>query len=92
MHLDPGAVRNGWNHAQNADDEIRDALGRIAEAAGSGMADLASCLSDAASDMRGVLEVVSAVVAEHGTNVEACIADFQATDGQSAGEFHGLAR
>ncbi len=92
MHLDPGAVRNGWQHAQNADDEIADARGRIADAAGSGMGDLAGCLGDAASDMRGVLEVVSAVIAEHGTNVEACIADFLATDGQSAGEFRGLAR
>ncbi len=92
MHLDPGAVRSGWQHAVNADDEITDARGRIAEAAGSGMADLATCLNDAASDMRGVLEVVSAVIAEHGTNVEACIADFQATDGRRAGEFHGLAR
>lgn len=92
MHLDPGAVRNGWQHAENAADEISDARGRTAEAAGSDMADLAACLSDAASDMRGALEVISAVITEHGTNVEACIADFQATDGQSAGEFHGLAR
>lgn len=92
MHLDPAAVRQGWQHATNADAEVVDARGRIAEAAGSGMADLADTLSDAASDMRGVLEVVSAVIAEHGTNVEACIADFRATDGQSAGEFRGLAR
>jgi len=92
MHLDPAAVRAGWQHAANADAEITDARGRIADAGGTGMADLAACLSDAASDMRGVLEVVSAVIAEHGTNIEACIADFQATDGQSAGEFHGLAR
>ena len=92
MYLEPSAVRSGWQHAVNADAEITDARGRIAEAAGSGMADLATCLADAASDMRGVLEVVSAVIAEHGRGVEACIADFQATDGQSAGEFHGLAR
>jgi hypothetical protein len=92
MHLDPAAVRRGWQHAENAADEIADALGRISDAAGTSMGDLAACLSDAASDMRGVLDVVSAVITEHGTNVEACIADFQATDGQSAGEFHGLAR
>ena len=92
MHLDPGAVRNGWQHAQHADDEIADARGRIQEASGSGMGDLTTCLGDAAADMQGVLEVVSAVIAEHGTNVEACIADFLATDGQSAGEFRGLAR
>ena len=92
MHLDPGAVRSGWQHAVNADDEITDARGRIAEATGSGMGDLASCLSDAAEALRGVLEVVSAVIAEHGSGVEACLADFQATDGQRAGEFHGLAR
>ncbi len=92
MHLDPAAVRRGWQHATNADAEIVDARGRIGDAAGSGMADLADTLSDAASDLRGVLEVVSAVIAEHGTNVEACIADFQATDGRRAGEFHELAR
>lgn len=47
MHLDPGAVRSGWQHAVNA---------------------------------------------EHGRDLEACIADFQATERQSAGAFHGLAR
>lgn len=92
MHLDPAAVRQGWQHATNADAEVADARGRIAQAAGSGMADLADTLADAACDLRGVLDVVSGVIAEHGTNIEACIADFRATDGQSAGEFHGLAR
>lgn len=92
MYLDPAAVRSGWTHATNAADEVADAQGRIAEASGTVMADLARTLGGAASDMRGVLDVVSAVIGEHGTNVEACITDFQATDGASAGEFHGLAR
>lgn len=92
MHLDPTAVRTGWRNAARAEEEVAEARSRITEASGSGMGDLASTLSDAGSDLRGVLDVVSAVIAEHGTNVEECIADFQATDGQSAGEFHGLAR
>ncbi len=89
----PAAVRSGWQHATNADAEVRR---RPRPDRGRGRArhgrPRRHAVSDAASDMRGVLEVVSAVIAEHGTNVEACIADFQATDGQSAGEFHGLAR
>ena len=92
MHLEPTLVRRAWAHADNADDELRHAHGRSGEAAGVGMADLAATLADAAADMRGVLEVASAVITEHGAAVEACIADFQATDGASAGEFHGLAR
>ncbi len=92
MHLDPTAVRAGWRNAARAEEEVAEARSRIAEATGSGMADLATTLTDAGADLRGVLDVVSAVVAEHGTGVEQCIADFQATDGQSAGEFHGLAR
>ena len=92
MHLDPAAVRRGWHHAANADAEVVEAGTRIAEAKGSAMGDLAGCLTDAGTDLQGVLDVVASVIAEHGANVEECIADFQATDGRSAGEFHGLAR
>lgn len=88
----PDAVRAGWVYAHNAAAELHGARGRRSDAAGHAMADLSSCLSDAASDMDGVLEVVLGVIAEHGTNVEDCITDFEATDGNSAGEFHGLSR
>ena len=90
--LDPQAVRDGWQYADSARSEVQDARSRTAEAAGHGMADLAATLTDAASDLDGVLGVVLGVIAEHHTNTETCIADFRASDGNSAGEFHGLAR
>jgi hypothetical protein len=90
--LDPEAVRSGWQYAHNARAEAQAARGRASEAAGHDMADLAATLSDAACDLDGVLRVVLGVLAEHHTNAEACISDFLASDGSSAGEFHGLAR
>ena len=90
--LDPDAVRAGWHYGDNAHTEVQDAIGRTADAAGHDMADLAATLADAASDLDGVLRVVLGVIAEHRVNTEQCIADFLATDGASAGEFHGLAR
>jgi len=92
MKLVPAAVRQGWRPAGDADDEVVEARGRITDACGAGMGELADTLGDAGSDMRGVLTVVSAVIAEHSTNIESCIATFEATDGREAGEFHGLAR
>jgi hypothetical protein len=90
--LRPEAVRSGWQYADSARAEVQDARGRTGEAAGHDMADLAGALGDAASDLDGVLRVVLGVIAEHHTNTESCIADFLASDGNSAGEFHGLAR
>lgn len=89
--LRPDAVRAGWQHAANAAAELRAARGRTADAAGGDLADLAATLSDAAADLDGVLQVALGVVEEHHTSVEGCIADFVATDGKTAGEFHGLA-
>ncbi|SEC10884.1 hypothetical protein SAMN04489844_1695 [Nocardioides exalbidus] len=90
--LDPEAVRAGWVYGDNAHAEVQDALTRTADAAGHDLADLAATLADAASDLDGVLRVVLGVIAEHHVNTEQCIADFVASDGNSAGEFHGLAR
>lgn len=90
--LDPQAVREGWRHGDNAHAEVQDAIGRTGDAAGHDMADLAATLSDAAGDLDSVLRVVLGVIAEHHVNTEQCIADFRASDGNSAGEFHGLAR
>lgn len=88
----PEAVRSGWAYADNAAAEVRSAQGQTADAAGHDMADLAATLTDAAQDIDGVLRVVLGVIDEHHANVEDCISDFEATDGNSAGEFHGLAR
>jgi hypothetical protein len=90
--LNPEAVRAGWHYGDNAHAEVQDAISRTADAAGHDMADLAPALADAAGDLDGVLRVVLGVIAEHHVNTEQCIADFQATDGTSAGEFHGLSR
>ena len=90
--LDPDGVRAGWQHGDTARAEVVDAISRTGEAAGHDMADLAAALGDAARDLDGVLRVVLGVIDEHHGGVESCIADFLATDGTSAGEFHGLAR
>ena len=47
-------------------------------------------VSDAATDLAGVLDVCRALVAEHGTNLEGCLTTYAATDHASAGAFHGL--
>ena len=89
--MKPDAVRTGWQHAVNAAAEVRAARSRTADAAGHDLADLAATLADAAADVEGALQVVLGVVEEHHAGVEACIADFLATDGNTAGEFRGLA-
>ncbi len=88
----PDEVRAGWVHADNAAAELRAARARTQDAAGHDLADLAGTLADAAGDLDGVLRVALGVLDEHHGEVEACIGDFLATDGASAGEFHGLAR
>ncbi len=90
--LDPKAVRAGWQYADNAAAEVRNARSRTTEAAGESMGDLASTLADAAGDLDGALRVALGVLDEHGASTETCINDFLATDGNSAGEFDGLAR
>lgn len=90
--LDPQAVRDGWQYADSARAEVQDARRSTTEAAGHDLAELAATLTDAAGDLDGVLGVVLGVIAEHHAEVETCIADFEASDGNSAGEFHGLAR
>lgn len=88
----PDQVRAAWSHAGDADSELRDARSRTTAAAGSAMGDLTATLGHAATDLRGVLDVVLGVIDAHGDNIETCIADHVATDGNSAGAFRGLAR
>lgn len=92
IHVDPPALRRAWRHGVNAREEIADAASRTSAARGSSMAGLTACLTDAADDVAGVLSVVAAVIDEHGTGMEACITDFVATDGASAGQFDRVAR
>ncbi|MDP2773679.1 MAG: hypothetical protein Q8O61_08985 [Nocardioides sp.] len=92
LDIDPAAVRRAWSHGVDADLEVAAARGRTT-AAGSGDLDaVTDCVADAASDMAGVLDVVRAVITEHHTGMESCLATFAATDRQSAGEFDALDR
>jgi hypothetical protein len=90
LHVDPGAVRRAWLHGADADAELTAARRRTPEAAGNDLAGVAAVVGDAATDLAGVLDVCHALVAEHATNLEACLATYDATDQTSAGAFHGL--
>ena len=92
IFIDPEGLRHAWRHGADACDEIAAARACTAAAAGSGLGDLAACLADAAGGLRGSLDVAAAVVEEHGQGVEGCIEVFVATDGRTAGRFHGLDR
>jgi hypothetical protein len=90
LHVDPAAVRRAWLHGADAGSELTSARRRTPAAAGTDLAGVAAVVSDAASDLAGVLEVCQALVSEHGTNLEACLTTYDATDHASAGAFHGL--
>jgi hypothetical protein len=90
LHVDPAAVRRAWLHGADAGAELSSARRRTPAAAGTDLAGVAEVVSDAAADLAGVLEVCQALVSEHGTNVEACLTTYDATDHTSAGAFHGL--
>jgi len=92
IQLQPDAVRRAWADGEQAADELGRARGHVTAAAGpsEALAGLASCLAGAARDLDGALAVAGAVVEEHGLGLVACLADFRASDGASAGHFHGL--
>ena len=90
LHVDADAVRRAWLHGADAGSEVRTARRRTPAAAGTDLAGVATVLADAATDLAGVLDVCDALVAEHGTGVEACLAEYAATDHASAGAFDGL--
>ena len=90
LHVDPDAVRRAWLHGSDADSEFLAAKRRTPEAAGTDLGGVAAVLSDAATDMAGVLDVCHALVSEHGTNLEACLTTYATTDHASAGAFNGL--
>ena len=90
--LEPDALRRAWRHGAAAGDELDRARRHTTGAAGGSgeLAGLADCLAEAARDLDGALLVADAVVDEHGEGLAACVADFEATDGVSAGRVHGL--
>lgn len=91
IHLEPAATRSNWSIGLDGKREASEARKHTA-VAGPALEGLEQVLPDAAQDMAGVLKVVDQVVDEHTEGMEACIADFQATDGNAAGEFRALAR
>ena len=90
--LQPDALRRAWRHGAAAADELDRARRHTAGAAGGPgqLAGLADLLAESARDLDGALRVAGALVDEHGAGLAACVADFEATDGASAGRFHGL--
>lgn len=90
LHVEPVSVRAAWLHGVDAGSEVRSARRRTPAAAGHDLVTVAEVVADAAADLAGVLDVCDALVAEHGTNLEACLATYAATDHASAGAFHGL--
>ena len=92
LQLQPTAVRRAWAGGDGAADELARAAGHAAGAGdrAGALAGIASCVADAARDLEGALRVARAVLEEHGAGLAECLADFAATDGASAGRFHGL--
>ena len=90
LHVDPDAVRRAWLHGVDADAEFTAARRRTSAASGTDLATVAAVVADAASDLAGVLDVCEALVAEHSTNLDACLTTYDTTDHTSAGAFHGL--
>lgn len=92
IEVEPAAVRAAWSHGQDAAIELDTAAGRTQAAGGFDLDAVSDVVADAAADLHGVLDIVRAVVDEHGTGLEDCVRTFEATDGHSAGEFNALGR
>lgn len=90
IFINPGQLRAGWKHGTNAQDEVAEAAKQVPAAKGRNLAEVQACLTDAGEDMDGVLDVIDAVITEFGTNLEACITDYNKTDHASAGSFNVL--
>lgn len=92
--VDPDAVRHAWATGVVAGQErLVDCRDRHHEAArGRSMAGLAGCLVDAVGAVSGAVGTVAGVCTELGEGVEACLATWQATQGQMVGELNVLER
>jgi hypothetical protein len=86
-------MRAAWTaYGADAGDEFGDARGRCQAAGAHDLDDISATVRDAADDLSGVLDVVLAVLDEHRVGMEACITDFENSDGNTAGEFNALTR
>lgn len=90
ISMNPALVRKAWAHGTAAGTEVDSAVAKVNAAEGSDLGDFQAFMTDAGSDLGGVLDVVAKVIDEIGTSVEACITTCQATDGRREAGFNGL--
>jgi hypothetical protein len=89
--LDPDAIWSAWKTcAGRGVDELDSADRLMGEASGSGMDDLAGCLTSAAETFSAVAETARALVTELDQAVEGCLALWEATDHQTCGTLNAL--
>lgn len=90
LRIQPDAVLDAWAIGRQASGSVDTAARALSRAGGTDLAGLQATLTDAATTVGQVLTVVDAVIDETTANVDSCLAEYAASDGGSAGRFHGL--
>ncbi|AWB92914.1 hypothetical protein [Aeromicrobium chenweiae] len=90
IDIEPGSVLNAWRIGRQAEADLDDAVTQTTAASGTGLAGLQSTMTAAARTVAEVLAVAAAVVDETTSTIDGCLAEYAASDGRSAGRFHGL--
>jgi sirohydrochlorin ferrochelatase len=90
LHIQPRAVLHAWAKGRQASTSVDSATRALSSAGGTDLAGLQATLTDAATTVGQVLTVVDAVIDETTANIDSCLAEYAASDGASAGRFHGL--
>ncbi|PZS36685.1 MAG: hypothetical protein DLM59_00540 [Pseudonocardiales bacterium] len=90
LHIEPRAVLDAWAVGRRASSSVDTATRALSPAGGTDLAGLQATLTSAATTVGQVLTVVVAVIDETTANVDSCLAEYAASDGRSAGRFHGL--
>lgn len=90
IDIEPAGVLKAWQIGQQAGADLDTAVNHTTPAAGSDLAGLQSTMTAAADTVSQVLGVATAVMDETTATIDGCLAEYAATDGRSAGLFHGL--
>jgi hypothetical protein len=90
LHIRPREVLHAWAIGRQASTSVDTATRALSSAGGTDLAGLQATLKGAATTVGEVLTVVDAVIHETTANVDSCLAEYAASDGRSAGRFHGL--
>ncbi|MEV7396979.1 hypothetical protein [Aeromicrobium sp. NPDC092404] len=90
IEMEPRGVLDAWEIGQGAEGDIDSASGLTTAAAGTDLAGLQATLTSAADTVSQMLDVVTAVISETTANIDGCLAEYAASDGRTAGGFHGL--